>query len=59
MDFYGVEGVSVYSGFVSVEKYWFVYAVPAVHVYVRSCMYVSYLIEKNKYVPINTPAAMV
>ena len=26
MDFYGVEGVSVYSGFVSVEKYWFVYA---------------------------------
>ena len=40
MDFYGVEGVSVYSGFVSVEKYWFVYAVPAVHVYVRSCMYV-------------------
>lgn len=27
MDFYGVEGVSVYSGFVSVERYWFVYAV--------------------------------
>lgn len=26
MDFYGVEGVSVYSGLVSVEKYWFVYA---------------------------------
>ena len=27
MDFYGVDGVSVYSGFVSVEKYWFVYVV--------------------------------
>lgn len=26
MDFYGVEGVSVYSGLVSVEKYWFIYA---------------------------------
>ena len=26
MDFYGVDGVSVYSGLVSVEKYWFVYA---------------------------------
>lgn len=27
MDFYGVKGVSVYSGLVSVEKYWIVYAV--------------------------------
>lgn len=27
MDFYGVDGVSVYSGFVSVEKHWFVYVV--------------------------------
>ena len=27
MDFYGADGVSVYSGFVSVERYWFVYVV--------------------------------
>ena len=27
MDFYGVDGVSVYSGLVSVEKYWIVYVI--------------------------------
>ncbi len=30
MDFYGVEGVSVYSGLVSVEKYWLAFAMSSV-----------------------------
>lgn len=38
MDFYGVEGVSVYSGFVSVEKYWFVYAVSVAVMLVTVCV---------------------
>lgn len=38
MDFYGVEGVSVYSGLVSVEKYWLVFAVSVAVMLVTVCV---------------------